>query len=186
MLALPPRFEAGSYNCEIHEMTEMAAVDFGQYAHSNQPVHHILYLYTYAGSAHRTQYWVRRVLDELYTPHMFCGDEDNGEMASWYIFSALGFYPFCPGHASYVLGSPLFKGATIHLPNGNELTIEAANNSANNPYVQWVERNGQAHSATDLSHDDVMEGGTLRFTMTDQPVERPLAAKDQPFSLSNE
>ena len=186
MLALPPHFEVGSYNCEIHEMTEMAAVDFGQYAHSNQPVHHVLYLYAYAGSAHRTQYWVRRVLDDLYTPHMFCGDEDNGEMASWYIFSALGLFPFCPGHPSYVLGSPLFRSATIHLQNGRELRIEAPNNSGNTPYVQWTEFNGQAHSAADVAHDALLEGGTLRFTMTDQPVERTLAEKDRPFSLSNE
>ena len=186
MLALPPRFEVGSYHSEIHEMTEMAAVDFGQYAHSNQPVHHVLYLYAYAGKAHQTQYWVRRVLDELYAPNMFCGDEDNGEMASWYIFSALGFYPFCPGHPSYVLGGPLFKKATIQLPNGNKLAIEAPNNGPNNPYVQWVTLNGEAHSAADLTHEHVMQGGTLEFTMTDQPVERSLNSADQPFSLSNE
>ena len=184
MLALPPRFEVGSYHSEIHEMTEMAAVDFGQYAHSNQPVHHVLYLYAYAGKAHQTQYWVRRVLEELYAPNMFCGDEDNGEMASWYIFSALGFYPFCPGHPSYVLGSPLFKKATIHLPNGNQLAIDAPNNGPNNPYVQWVMLNGEAHSAADLTHEHIMQGGTLEFTMTDQPVERSLADKDRPFSLS--
>ena len=186
MLALPPRFEVGSYNSEIHEMTEMAAVDFGQYAHSNQPVHHVLYLYAYAGRAHQTQYWVRRVLDELYQPTMFCGDEDNGEMASWYIFSALGFYPFCPGHPSYVLGSPLFKKATINLPNGNKLTIEAPNNAPNNPYVQWIVLNGEAHSAADLTHENIIQGGTLEFVMTDQPVRRPVADKDLPFSLSNE
>ncbi|MFT5086688.1 MAG: putative alpha-1,2-mannosidase [Candidatus Latescibacterota bacterium] len=186
MLALPPHFEVGPYNVEIHEMTEMAAVDFGQYAHSNQPVHHVLYLYPFAGAAHRTQYWVRRVLDELYSPHGFCGDEDNGEMASWYIFSALGFYPFCPGHPSYVLGSPLFKKATLHLSNGKELVIEAPENSARNVYVQWVQVDGAAHAAADITHDTLTNGCTLHFTMTDQPVDRPHAERDLPFSLSTD
>jgi predicted alpha-1,2-mannosidase len=186
MLALPPHFEVGPYNTEIHEMTEMAAVDFGQYAHSNQPIHHVLYLYPFAGAAHRAQYWVRRVLDELYSPDSFCGDEDNGEMAAWYIFSALGFYPFCPGHPSYVLGSPLFKKATVHLPNGKQLVIEAPENSARNVYVQWLQVDGTAHSAADIAHETLATGGTLHFTMTDQPVDRPHAARDMPFSLSRE
>ena len=184
MLALPPRFEVGSYNVEIHEMTEMGAVDFGQYAHSNQPVHHVLYLYAFAGAAHRTQYSVRRVLNELYSPQGFSGDEDNGEMASWYIFSALGFYPFCPGHPSYVLGSPLFKKATVHLPNGKELIIEAPSNDAENIYVQEVEVDGAAHPAADIAHQVLAGGCILRFAMADQPADNPCAPEHLPFSLS--
>jgi predicted alpha-1,2-mannosidase len=186
MMALPPHFDVGNYHTEIHEMTEMAAVDFGQYAHSNQPVHHVLYLYPFAGAAHRTQYWVRRVLDELYSPTSFCGDEDNGEMASWYIFSALGFYPFCPGHPSYVFGSPLFKKATVHLPNGKELVIEAADNSSDNVYVQQIQVDGTIHTAADIAHKTLANGCTLRFAMADQPHDRPQALEDMPFSLSTE
>ncbi len=113
MMQQPPQFNLGTYPLEIHEMTEMASVDFGQYAHSNQPAHHVLYLYASAGAPWKTQYWVRRVLSELYNPDSdgFAGDEDNGEMSCWYLFSALGFYPLCPGHPSYVFGSPLFKQA---------------------------------------------------------------------------
>lgn len=186
MLALPPRFEVGSYNFEIHEMTEMAAVDFGQYAHSNQPVHHVLYLYAFAGAPHLAQYWVRRVLDELYSPQGFSGDEDNGEMASWYIFSALGLYPFCPGHPSYVLGSPLFKKATVHLPNGKELVVEAPDNDAKHVYVQGVEVDGSVHSAADIAHEMLVGGCTLHFAMADRPVDIERAAEDLPFSLSQE
>jgi|TARA_B110000116_G_scaffold197407_1_gene172200 predicted alpha-1,2-mannosidase len=186
MLVLPPRFEVGSYNFEIHEMTEMGAVDFGQYAHSNQPVHHVLYLYAFAGAAHRTQYCVRRVLDELYSPQGFSGDEDNGEMASWYIFSALGFYPFCPGHPSYVLGSPLFKKATVHLHNGKELVIEAPDNAAQNVYVQGVEVDGAVHPAADIAHEVLAGGCTMRFAMADQPGENTCGPEHLPFSLSTE
>jgi hypothetical protein len=106
MLTGSPHFRVGSYGFEIHEMTEMACVPFGQYAHSNQPVHHALYLFACAGRPDLTQYWVRRVLTELYSPDRFAGDEDNGDMSAWYLFSALGLYPLCPGHPSYILGSP--------------------------------------------------------------------------------
>ena len=162
----------------------MAAVDFGQYAHSNKPVHHVLYLYAFAGAAHSTQYCVRRVLNDLYSPQGFSGDEDNGEMASWYIFSALGFYPFCPGHPSYVLGSPLFKKATVHLPNGKELIIEAPSNDAENIYVQEVEVDGAAHPAADIAHQVLAGGCILRFAMADQPAGNPCAPEHLPFSLS--
>ena len=186
MQELPPRFEVGSYNVEIHEMTEMAAVDFGQYAHSNQPVHHVLYLYTFAGRPDRTQYWVRRVLDELYSPEAFCGDEDNGEMACWYIFSALGLYPFCPGHPSYVLGSPLFKSATVHLPNGAELKVEAPDNDTDKVYVDGVELNGTAYAAADIDHAPLAAGCTLRFAMSNQPGQKNHTPENMPFSLSTE
>ena len=149
-LSMEPIFDSGTYWAEIHEMTEMAAVDFGQYAHSNQPVHNILYLYAAAGKPWRTEYWVRRILDELYSPDIQPGDEDNGEMSSWYILSALGIYPLCPGRPEYVLGSPLFKKATVHLKDGKTFVV--------NSTVEWrkpsirvqgsVTVNGQKHSAT--------------------------------------
>ena len=184
MLELPPRFEVGSYNFEIHEMTEMAAVNFGQYAHSNQPVHHVLYLYTFAGAAHKTQYWVRRVLEELYSPQAFCGDEDNGEMAAWYVFSALGFYPFCPGHPSYVLGSPLFQKAPVHLADDKELVVEAPDNGADKVYVQRVDIDGAPTAAADVDHATLAAGCRLHFALGEKPGSETLAA--MPFSLSTQ
>ncbi|MCR4440341.1 MAG: glycoside hydrolase family 92 protein [bacterium] len=171
LLATPPYFDVGSYNGEIHEMTEMAAVDFGQYAHSNQPSHHVLYLFAAAGAPWKTQYWVRRVLEELYGPgpEGFCGDEDNGEMSAWYIFSALGLYPLCPGHPSYVLGSPLFKRATIHLANGRSFTVAAPNNGRRNVYVGRVRLNGRVYKKTYLLHESIVQGGKLRLTMSSRP-----------------
>jgi len=186
LLATPPFFEVGSYNSEIHEMTEMAAVDFGQYAHSNQPSHHVLYLFAAAGAPWKTQYWVRRVLEELYGPGAdgFCGDEDNGEMSAWYILSALGFYPLCPGHPSYVLGSPLFRRATIHLPNGKSFTISAPNNSRHNVYVRRVTLNGRTYQKSYLPHNAILDGGELKFTMSRTPWIKGAAEIEPPFSLS--
>ncbi len=113
MLATPAHFESGSYGFEIHEMTEMALAGFGQYAHSNQPVHGFLFLYSFAGHPEKTSYWVRRVASELYSLHAFPGDEDNGEMSAWYVFAALGIYPHCPGSPGYVHFEPITKSASI-------------------------------------------------------------------------
>ena len=170
MLALPPRFEVGHYGFEIHEMTEMACAAFGQYAHSNQPVHHALYLFTAAGRPDLTQHWVRRVLNELYTPEVFPGDEDNGEMAAWYLLSALGLYPHCPGRASWTLTAPLFPRAVIRMEDGSELIIEAPDVSDNSRYVQQVTFNSERHNRLWLSHNEVAQGGVLHFQMTGQPV----------------
>ncbi len=159
MITMAPDFNVGSYHQEIHEMSEMAAVHFGQYAHSNQPVHHILYLFTVAGRRDRAAYWAHRVMDELYTPDTFAGDEDTGSMAAWYVLSALGFYPLCPGKAEYVLGGAFFPRATVHLPNGKELVVErAAKGKADAP----VRLGNQALSAT-IPPDDVVCGGWLVF-----------------------
>ena len=113
MLAMPPDFEVGSYHSEIHEMTEMAVAGFGQYAQSNQPVHHVLWLYAHAGAAERAAQWIRKTAETLYTPERLPGDEDNGEMASWYVFATLGFYPLCPGKAEYVCSTPLAEKITL-------------------------------------------------------------------------
>jgi predicted alpha-1,2-mannosidase len=186
MFTLPPTFHMGGYGGEIHEMTEMAAVDFGQYAHSNQPVHQVLYLYTAAGRPDRTQYWVRRVLAELYHsgPEGFCGDEDNGEMASWYVLGALGFFALCPGHPSYVLGSPALRRAVLHPRGRKELVIEAAGNSPEHLYVAGVELNGQSVRRTFLQHSELAGGGVLKFAMSREPVWNSVPdANDRPFSL---
>ncbi len=185
MLAMPPIFHTGSYRQEIHEMSEMAAVDFGQYAHSNQPVHHVLYLYTCAGQPWKTQYWVRRVMDELYTPGTLPGDEDNGEMAAWYVLNALGLYPLCPGDPTFTLGSPLFPRATLRLDNGHTLVLDAPDNAVENVYVHAVTRDGQPYRRTWIAHDDLLRGGTLTFTMRPTAdTDRALTADDLPYSQS--
>jgi predicted alpha-1,2-mannosidase len=181
-LGTPPYFTTGAYGFEIHEMTEMAQANFGQYAHSNQPVHHVLYLYNTAGRPWRTQREVRRVLDGLYSPTHLPGDEDNGEMSAWYVLSALGIYPLTPGHPSWTLGSPRFPRATVHLPNGSDFVIEAEGNSRDHVYVSEVRLNGELLDRLALSHDEVAKGGTLRFTMSDQPKEVIVPPSGRPFS----
>jgi predicted alpha-1,2-mannosidase len=189
LMATPPHFEVGTYNFEIHEMTEMAAVDFGQYAHSNQPSHHLLYLYAAAGMPSRTQYWVRKVLEELYSPEDdgFAGDEDNGEMSAWYILSAMGIYPLCPGHPSYVLGSPLFRKMKIRLGNGQKLKVKGRGNRPERVYVESVRLNGKTHRKLFLTHEQLMGGGTLEFQMSDEPRDSgDYPADALPYSLSHE
>ncbi len=165
MLKLPPIFGVGVYGKEIHEMSEMAAVLFGQYAHSNQPVHHLLYVFAHAGRPDLTQYWVRKVMRELYTPETFPGDEDTGSMAAWFILSSLGLYAVCPGKPEYTLGSPLFKRATLHLPGNKTFVIEAPGNSSSAVFVQSVQLNGRPHAGVTLEHASLVQGGTLRFEM---------------------
>jgi predicted alpha-1,2-mannosidase len=186
MLTQEPHFNIGAYSNEIHEMTEMAAAQFGQYAQSNQPVHHVLALYAAAGRPDRMQYWTRRVMDELYTPDSFPGDEDNGEMSAWYILNALGFYPLCPGHPSYVLGAPLLPAARVQLPNGRELVIESTGNTPGAVYVKQLTINGQAHRPLWVSHNALMEGGHWRFEMSETPSVPELTPHDMPYSLSRE
>lgn len=184
MLTMEPVFDTGTYWQEIHEMTEMAAVDFGQYAHSNQPVHHVLYLYTAAGKPWKTQYWVRRVLDELYSPDVQPGDEDNGEMSSWYILSALGIYPLCPGRPRYVLGSPLFKRATVRLKGGKPFIVESEGNGADRCYVHDVTVDGEKHSNLWIGHETIASGCTLRFVLgADPATSRTYEAGELPESL---
>jgi predicted alpha-1,2-mannosidase len=171
MLTMPPIFDVGIYEQEIHEMSEMAAVDFGQYAHGNQPVHHVLYIYAAAGRPDRTQYWVRQVMEKLYTPDGFPGDEDTGSMAAWYLLSAMGFYPLCPGKPEYVLGSPLFNKVRLHLASGKQLEIEARGQSPSAVYVSAVTVNGAAHTSPYLQHETLISGGRIGFSMQDTPSE---------------
>lgn len=184
MFSLPPRFETGNYPTEIHEMTEMAAANFGQYAHSNQPVHHALYLYTCAGRPDRTQHWVRRVVDELYTPDRFPGDEDNGEMSGWYVLSTLGLFPLTVGHPAYVLGTPRFPRAKINLP-GGQFIIEAAGDVEKACYTRAVNLNGQPHRSLELAHAEIKAGAKLTFHLTNRAATAATRGKlPPPFSLS--
>lgn len=159
MLAIPADFNVGVYGSEIHEMSEMAAVPYGQYAHSNQPSHHILYLFAAAGRPDLTRHWTRRVMEELYSPEMFAGDEDTGSMAAWYVLSALGFYQLCPGKPEYTLGRALFPSTKVHLPKGKALTIEDAMKPDNRGTATL---NGK-RLGTSITHAELTAGGKLRF-----------------------
>lgn len=160
MLTMAPDFNVGVYGQEIHEMSEMAAVPFGQYAHSNQPVHHLLYIFAAAGRPDRTRYWTKRVMEELYSPENFAGDEDTGSMSAWYIFTALGFYPLCPGKPEYIIGESFFPSITMHLPEGKTLRIDNATVKRESVSVIW---NGKQLTASSLEHAELMQGGHLQF-----------------------
>ncbi len=186
---MPPLFDDSYYGGVIHEIREMQIMNMGQYAHGNQPIQHMIYLYNYAGQPWKTQYWTREVMNRLYkpTPDGYCGDEDNGQTSAWYVFSAMGFYPVCPGTDQYVLGTPLFKKITVSLNNGKKLTITAPNNSKKNKYVREVKVNGKVSDKNYLDHFELMKGGNLQFTMSETPNKnRGTKESSYPFSLSNE
>ena len=169
MLAAESRFDVGSYGFEIHEMSEMATAGFGQYAHSNQPVHHVLYLFALAGRSDRTQFWVHRVLEEMYSIDDFPGDEDTGSMAAWYILSALGIYQVCPGRPSFVLGAPLFDEAVIHLEKGRRTRILAEHNAPENFYAGAPRVNGEIHAGAEIHYKTIMAGCEIAFDKSRLP-----------------
>jgi predicted alpha-1,2-mannosidase len=166
-----PTVRTGTYGGMIHEMTEMIAGDMGQYAHGNEPVHHMLYLYDYAGMPWRAQSRLRQTMTLLYqaTPDGYCGDEDTGQMSAWYVFSALGFYPVCPGDPNYLIGSPLFDKATLSLAGGKQFVITADNNGPQKPYIHSAKLNGDSFDKTFLSHEQITAGGEIVFQMTSAP-----------------
>ncbi|QIK53992.1 glycoside hydrolase family 92 protein [Dysgonomonas sp. HDW5B] len=173
----------------IHEMREMQVMNMGQYAHGNQPAQHMIYMYNYAGEPWKAQYWNREVMDKLYTsaPDGYCGDEDNGQTSAWYVFSALGFYPVCPGSDQYVLGSPLFKKVTLNLENGKKVIITSNNNNKNNRYIQSMTLNGKNYTKNYLTHSDLLNGATINFEMSDKPNKsRGINDSDAPYSFSKE
>lgn len=183
---LPPIFDESYYGQVIHEIREMQIMKMGQYAHGNQPIQHMPYLYQYTAQPWKTEYWVRQIMDRMYsaTPDGYCGDEDNGQTSAWYVFSALGFYPVCPGSNEYILGAPLFQRATVQLGSGKQLTVAAPGNSATNYYVQSVRLNGKA-IARGISHEALMQGGNLQFVMGNAPATAaPKKPVKMPFSLS--
>ena len=189
VFSLPPVFDDSYYGSVIHEIREMQIMNMGQYAHGNQPIQHMIYLYNYAGAPYKTQYWTRQVINKLYkpTPDGYCGDEDNGQTSAWYVFSALGFYPVTPATNQYVLGAPLFKEATIHLENGKKIEIKAPQNSQENIYVESLKVNNQPYSKNWLNHQELMKGAVLSFDMKAQPnKERGSQEKDFPYSMSTE
>ena len=186
---VPPLFDDSYYGGVIHEIREMQIMNMGNYAHGNQPIQHMIYLYGYSGQPWKTQYWIREVMDKLYNanPDGYCGDEDNGQTSAWYVFSAMGFYPVCPGSNQYVLGVPYFDKLTLHLENGKQLTVTAKGNSDDTRYVNAMTLNGETYNHNYLTHDAVMNGGNIVFDMSTTPnTQRGTLAEDVPYSLSNE
>ena len=189
VFTVPPIYDDSYYGFPIHEITEMTVMNSGNYAHGNQPVQHMIYLYDYAGQPWKAQYWVRQVIDRFYSAQAdgYCGDEDNGQTSAWYVFSALGFYPVCPGTDQYIMGAPLFKKATIHLENGEDFVIEAPENSAKNFYIDAAKLNGKTFTRNYLTHGEIMSGGKLNVTMSAEPnTSRATSAEDRPYSFSKD
>ena len=189
VFAVPPLFDDSYYGGVIHEIREMTVMNMGNYAHGNQPIQHMIYLYNYAGEPWKAQYWLRQVMDRMYTPGPdgYCGDEDNGQTSAWYVFSALGFYPVCPGTPQYVLGAPLFKKAILHFENGKSLVINAPENSHENIYIESMKFNGQDYTKNYLDYNEMMKGGVLDIEMGDKPnKQRGIQPEDAPYSFSNE
>ncbi|HTN09330.1 GH92 family glycosyl hydrolase [Agriterribacter sp.] len=185
---MPPLFDDSYYGGVIHEIREMQIANMGQYAHGNQPIQHMTYLYNYAGEPWKTQYWVREVMSRMYkpTPDGYCGDEDNGQTSAWYVFSALGFYPVCPATDQYVLGAPLFKKATLRLENGKQFIINAPANSEPAKYVQATQLNGKKYENNWISHFDIEKGGSFNVIMAAAPnKERGAKESSYPYSFSS-
>lgn len=185
----PNTFRVGTYGGTIHEMTEMAAIDMGQYAHGNEPIHHMIYLYDYAGQPWKAQTRLRLVMTKLYqaTPDGLCGDEDTGQMSAWYVFSALGFYPVCPGTPDYLIGSPLFDKATLKLGNGKTFVIKTDGNGPQHPYIRSATLNGKPFNKVYLTQDEIMHDGEVTFEMASKPNKQWAAApNDRPGSPIDE
>lgn len=189
VFVVPPIYDDSYYGQCIHEIKEMQIMNMGNYAHGNQPIQHMIYLYNYAGQPWKAQYWLREVMDKLYTPYPdgYCGDEDNGQTSAWYIFSALGFYPVCPGSGEYVMGAPLFKKAILTLENGKQIVLNAPDNTNENRYIRSLKMNGKEYNHNWLKHEELMDGAVLDFDMSHTPnTGRGINDEDFPYSLTNE
>lgn len=189
VFVLPPVFDESYYGSVIHEIREMQIMNMGNYAHGNQPIQHMIYLYNYSGAPWKAQYWLRETMTRLYNanPDGYCGDEDNGQTSAWYVFTAMGFYPVCPGSNQYVLGAPYFRKMTLHLENGRKVEVNAPGNSDANRYVKRLDINGRTHDLNYIRHEDLQKGMTMDYTMDDRPNrKRGTSAQAAPYSFSNE
>jgi len=185
VFAIPPIFDDSYYGFTIHEIREMQIMNMGNYAHGNQPIQHMIYLYNYAGQPWKAQYWIRQVMDRLYSsaPDGYCGDEDNGQTSAWYVFSALGFYPVCPGSNQYVMGTPYFDKMTLHLENGKTVTMTSEGEGC---YIQSMTLDGKKYTRNYLDHERLIKGGDIRFVMGTTPnTSRGTSAKDAPYSFTS-
>ena len=184
---VPPLFDESYYGGVIHEIREMQIMNMGNYAHGNQPIQHMIYLYDWAGQPWKTQQHIREVMNRFYTsaPDGYCGDEDNGQTSAWYVFSAMGFYPVCPGSGQYAIGTPYFENMTLHLPLGKKLVVKAKN--VKEPYIGRMYYNGTVYNHNYLNHDELLKGGTIIYEMQAIP-ERQRGSKsvDAPYSFSKE
>ena len=186
---LPPIFDDSYYGGVIHEIREMQIMNMGNYAHGNQPIQHMIYMYNYSGQPWKTQYWLRETMNRMYNAHAdgYCGDEDNGQTSAWYIFTAMGFYPVCPGSNQYVLGAPYFKKMTMHLENGKDVVITAPENSDENRYVQKLTVNGAEYKVNYVNHADLLQGARMDYVMGPKANEnRGNTAEAAPYSFSKE
>ncbi len=189
VFVVPPIFDESYYGFVIHEIREMQIMNMGNYAHGNQPIQHMIYLYNYAGESWKAQYHLREVMDKLYsaTPDGYCGDEDNGQTSAWYVFSALGFYPVCPGSGEYVLGAPLFSDIRLHLENGKEISITAPQDGRKQKYIHGITWNDQTYTRLFYKHDDLMKGAKIHIQMSEIPhKERDIQKTDLPYSFSTQ
>lgn len=185
---MPPVFDDSYYGFTIHEIREMQIMNMGNYAHGNQPIQHMLYLYDWGGQPWKAQKRIREVMEKFYTPYPdgYCGDEDNGQTSAWYVFSALGFYPVCPGSTQYAIGTPLFKNVTIHLPSEKSIKISAPANDRAHFYIDGITLNGKSHQANYFTHDELTAGAEILFQMSDRAnTRRGTALSDRPYSMSN-
>ena len=184
---LPPIFDDSYYGGVIHEIREMQIMNMGNYAHGNQPIQHMIYMYNYSGQPWKAQQRVREVMDKMYNTNFdgYCGDEDNGQTSAWYVFSAMGFYPVCPGSNEYVLGTPFFKSMKIHPQGGKTIEITAPENSDENLYIKSMKVNGKEYTKNYLSHKQLTDGAKINYVMTDKPVTtRGTKDSDAPYSFS--
>ena len=184
---VPPLFDDSYYGSVIHEIREMQIMNMGNYAHGNQPIQHMIYLYGYSGQPWKTQYWIRQTMQRMYNanPDGYCGDEDNGQTSAWYVFSAMGFYPVCPGAGEYVLGAPYFDEMTLHLENGRNVSIKANGNTDDNCYVNSLTLNGKPYSKNYIKRSDLMQGAQFVYNMSAKPnYSRGTAESDAPYSFS--
>lgn len=186
---VPPLFDDSYYGGVIHEIHEMQIMNMGNYAHGNQPIQHMIYMYNYAAQPWKAQYWTREVMDKLYTAQAdgYCGDEDNGQTSAWYVFSAMGFYPVCPGANQYVIGTPYFDKMTLHLENGKTMTITAQNCSQENKYIQSLSINGMPSTKNFFTHEQLTQGGNIQYVMGSTPnKQRGINDSDAPYSFTKE
>ncbi|MDR0812219.1 MAG: glycoside hydrolase family 92 protein, partial [Paludibacter sp.] len=187
VFALPPVFDESYYGSVIHEIREMQIMNMGNYAHGNQPIQHMIYLYNYSGQAWKAQKHLREVMDKMYTatPDGYCGDEDNGQTSAWYVFSALGFYPVCPASGQYALGSPVFDKVKLHLADGKTVIINTKNNSDKNVFVNKLKLNGKTCNHNFLEIETLKNGAHLVFEMSDTPnTKRGTEREDMPYSMT--
>lgn len=186
---VPPIFDDSYYGSVIHEIREMQVMDMGNYAHGNQPIQHMPYLYDWSGQPWKTQLHVRNIMDRLYTanPDGYCGDEDNGQTSAWYVFSALGFYPVCPGSGEYAIGTPYFKQVKLHLYDGKTISIDAPQCSSANKYISSMTLNGKPWNMNYLKLNDLKQGASIVFNLSAQPnLSRGNTINAAPYSFSRE